>query len=238
MKRILKPSSTILIGIILIFLNIRSFGQPRGMTMSQVNKQTGQWVANQQMQFMQQMMMSMRGVTATEQEFTFDVVMIDSTKKQVTSAIYTDSVTKKHFIVWIDNQYKKSDTNRYKKIFPSQTRSLNYIISAKDDDNPGRYIPAVITDSCWMFKTLTCLISIYTFDGLNGVYAMDQGAIVGVQLNSGPILLYTEDNLKAMVGDNLEAQQLILQKKYVRAIKKYNRDTEKQRPKDKPEAAD
>jgi hypothetical protein len=237
MKRILKSSIVFLISTLLIFLSLRSFGQPRGMTMSQVNKQTGQWVANQQMQFMQQMM-SMRGVTGTEQEFTFDVVMLDSTKKQVTSAIYTDSVTKKHFIVWVDKQYKKSDTNRYKKIFPAQTRSLNYIISAKDDDNPGRFIPGVITDSCWMFKTLTGPISVYTFDGLNGMAAMDQGAIVGVQLNNGPILLYTEDNLKSMVGDNLEAQQLILQKKYVRAIKKYNRDTEKQKPKDKPEVAE
>lgn len=237
MKRILKPSLTILISIILISLSTRSFGQPRGMTMTQVNKQTGQWVMNQQMHFMQQMMMNMHGVTATMQEYDFNATMRDSTTQQVTSAIYRDSITKKHFIVLVDKRFKKTDTNRYKRIYPSQTRSLTCVLVAKTDDDPGRYLPAVISDSCWMFKTLIGAINVYTFDSYTEAGNFDDGAIVGIQLKDGPILAYTEENLKTMVGDDLEAQQLILEKKYVRAIKKYNRDIENHKPKDKPELA-
>lgn len=238
MKRAFKTPLIFSANAVLIFLSLHSLAQPRGMTMSQVNKQTGQWVMNQQMRFMQQMMMNMHGVTATMQEYDFNVTMRDSTAQQVTSAIYRDSITKKRFIVLVDKRFKKTDTNRYKRIYPSQTRSLTCVLVAKSDDEPGHYLPAVISDSCWMFKTLTGAINVYTFDSYTETGNFDDGAIVGIQLKDGPIVAYTEENLKTMAGDDLEVQQLILEKKYVRAIKKYNRDIEKHKPKDKPETAD
>ena len=55
MKSISKTTFAFSIAIAFIFLSLQSFAQPRGMTMSQVNQQTGRWAANQQMQFIQRM---------------------------------------------------------------------------------------------------------------------------------------------------------------------------------------
>ncbi|MBS1529042.1 MAG: hypothetical protein JSU01_01940 [Bacteroidetes bacterium] len=238
MRITFRTSLAFPIAILFTFLSLQSFAQPRGMTMNQVYSQVNKEWINQRLQQMQMDMMNMlhTGI-ATQQEFDFIVTMHDSTTKQVNSALFTDSVTKKHFIVWVDKSFKKSDTNRYKKIFPSQTQSLTCVLAAKTDDDPGHYVPGIITDSCWMFRTLTGPINVYTFDACSPTGGFDDGAIVGIQLKDGPIVAYTEENLKAMVNDDLEALQLILEKKYVRAIKKFNRDIQKHKPVDKPETA-
>lgn len=212
-------------GILFVFLTKTSFAQYPGM--GAFRAQQNRQFVNQQMQ-MQMQMMNMRGVTATIQEYDFNVTMRDSTSKEITSAIYTDSVTKKHFIVWVDKQYKKSDTNRYKKIFPSQTLSLTCVLIKKDEDNPGSYLSGKVTDSCWMFKTLSGPINVYTYDGYTDAGGIDQSAIVGIQLNNGPILQFNEGNLKTMVGQNTKALELITDKKYLRAIKRYNKDNAKE----------
>ena len=214
------------VAFLFIFISKTSFAQPRGMTMNQVYSQLNKQDMNQRMQ-MQMQMMNMRGVTATLQEYDFNVTMRDSTTKEITSAIYTDSVTKKHFIVWVDKKYKKSDTNRYKKIYPTQTSSLTCVLIKKDEDNPGSYLPGKITDSCWMFKTLSGAINVYTYDGYNDAGQVDQTAIIGIQLNNGSIVQFNEGNLKTMVGQNAKALELIADKKYLRAIKRYNKDIEK-----------
>jgi hypothetical protein len=212
------------IGALFITLTKTSFAQYPGM--GAFRAQQNQQFINQQMR-MQMQMMNMRGVTATLQEYCFNVTMRDSTTKEITSAIYTDSATKKHFIVWVDKKYKKSDTNRYKKIYPAQTSSLTCVLIKKDEDNPGSYLPGKITDSCWMFKTLSGAINVYTYDGYNDAGQVDQTAIVGIQLNNGPILQFNEGNLKTMIGQNAKALELIADKKYLRAIKRYNKDVEK-----------
>jgi hypothetical protein len=212
------------IGVLSISITKTSFGQYPGM--GAFRAQQNQQFINQQMR-MQMQMLNMRGVTATLQEYDFNVTMRDSTTKEITSAIYTDSVTKKHFIVWVDKKYKKSDTNRYKKIYPIQTLSLTCVLTKKDEDNPGSYLPGKITDSCWMFKTLSGAINVYTYDGYNDAGQADQTAIVGIQLNNGPVLQFNEGTLKTMVGQNAKALELIADKKYLRAIKRYNKDIEK-----------
>jgi hypothetical protein len=210
-----------------IFLSTESFAQPRGMTMSQVNQQTGRWVANQQMQFMRQMqMMNVRGAYSNMQEYDFQVTMLDSTKKEITSAIYTDTLTKKRFIIGVDKSFKKSDTNRYKKIYPSQTRYFACVLIAKDDDNPGSYLQGKVTDSCWLFKTITGPINGYSDAAVDGNGTINQSGIIAIQLKDGPILQLTAENLRPMVGQNGKALELIADKKYVRALKKYNRDNE------------
>ncbi|HEX3383807.1 MAG TPA: hypothetical protein VHS53_01400 [Mucilaginibacter sp.] len=235
MKIMLKPSIKLSLTVLFIFLVKTVSAQYPGMRAFRA-QQNRQFI-NQQMQMQMQMMNMLHTGVATVQEYDFNVTLRDSTTKLVTSAIYRDSLTKRHFIVLVDKRFKKTDTNRYKKIYPSQTRSLTCVLIAKTDDDPGHYVPGVITDSCWMFKTLTGSINVYTFDSCSPTGDFDEGAIVGVQLKNGPIVAYTEENLKTMAGNDLEVQQLILEKKYVRAIKKYNRNRERNKPADKPESA-
>ena len=229
MKNIFKTLLIFSVSIALIFLNLQSFAQPRGMTMNQVNQQTGRWVANQQMQFMRQMQMNMHGVGGGALEFDFQVTMLDSTKKEVRSAIYTDTIAKSRFIVWVDKQYKKSDPNRYKRIYPSQTKCLTWVEAQKNEENedPGKYRVGKVTDSCWMFKTTSGSINVYNDMAYNYSGGGYQDAIVGIQLNNGPILPFNEANLKNMVGGNPKALELIANKKYQKAIDRYNRDSEK-----------
>jgi len=107
MQYICKTLIASSICILIIFLSTASFAQPRGMTMSQVNQQTGRWAANQQMQFMRQMqLMNVRGAYSTMQEYDFQVTMLDSTKKEITSAIYTDTISKRRFIIWVEIRYQ------------------------------------------------------------------------------------------------------------------------------------
>lgn len=223
MKYINKPAITILSAFLFIFCAKTSFAQYPGM--AAVRQQQTMQLANQQMNSMMQMMM-MRGVYSSNEEFDFQVTLKDSTTKVITSAIYTDTVIKKRFIVLVDKKFKKSDTNRYKRIYPSQTLKLTCVLIPKDEDNPGSYLNGIITDSCWMFKTISGHINAYSYVIWNMQGPMDHAPIIGIQLNNGPIVAFTNANMTAMVGNNTKALELIADKKYLRAIKKFNRDNE------------
>ncbi|MDB5139230.1 MAG: hypothetical protein JWR12_1146 [Mucilaginibacter sp.] len=233
MNRIFRPLTTVLTGIILIFLSVNCLAQYPGMGAFRA-QQSAQF-ANQQMNMMMQMM-NMRGVTGTIIQYDFEVILLDSTKKEVTSAMYTDSATKRHFIVVIDKKYKKSDTNRYKRIYPSQTLYIQRNIAL----NTGQYLihknvqaPAPIyyrgapTDSCWMFKVISGSINAYSYSSEEDDISFNPSSIVGIQLNNGSILKLNQENLKLMVGNDIDVLESIERKNYYKAIKRYNRDIEK-----------
>jgi len=176
---------------------------------------------------MQMQMMNMRGLQATDKEYDFVVTLRDSTKKEVTSAIYTDSVSRKRFIILVDKKFNKSDTNRYKKIFPAQTLNLTCVLIPRDDDNnvPGNYLQGKPADTCWMFKAFKGRLTAYSYTINDGPF--DTSMITGIQLNDGPILKFTKENLKTMVGHDAKVLELIEDGKDIRAIKRFNRDSEK-----------
>jgi hypothetical protein len=191
------------------------------MTQFRANQNT-QFI-NQQMQ-KQMQMMNLRGVTSGDIEYDFEVIMKDSTKKQVTSAIYSDS-TKKHFIVYVDKKYKRDDKNRYKIIYPSETITLICVLDARNDyyNTPGHYIRSIPTDSCWMFKVISGRINLYS----SMVNSLTETNAVGIQVNDGPIIPFNEDNLKPIITNDQDAMKRFENKKYIKAIKKYNDDVEK-----------
>jgi hypothetical protein len=187
-----------------------------------------------QSQMMMQMM-NMPHVTASKLEYNFEVFLRDSTKLEVTSGMYTDSVTKRHFIVIVDKKFKKSDTNRYKKIYPAQTLYIQRNIAIRGPvlihNNikapPPVYYKGAANDTCWMFKVLSGAINVYSFSGEEDGLYFDEASIVAIQLNNGPILNFNEENLKLMVGDDINSLESIKKKSYFKAIKKFNKDAEK-----------
>lgn len=209
--------------LLLLFTAKHSFAQFPGM--SKVYSNMAMQNGNQQMNMMMRTM-NMRGVVATQQEYDFEVTMLDSTRKQITSAIFNDTIARSRFIVWVDKSYQKSDPNRYKRIYPFQTKNLTCVLIPKDEDNQdqGKYLYGKITDSCWMFKGIAGPINAY----YNSVPDDASSIIVGIQLNNGPILQFSEANLKSMVGQNIKVLDLISSKKYAKAIKRYNKDAEKE----------
>jgi len=181
--------------------------------------------ADQQMQRMMQTM-NMRGVQTTLEEYDFVVTLRDSTKKEVKSAIYIDSVSKKRFIVLVDKKYKKTDTNRYKKIYAGQTLAISREYYESNSFN-ARKITGRANDSCWMFKVISGPISVYSSSCEEDEYDFNQFSFIGLQLNNGPIINFSVENLKTMVGTDIEALKSIEEKNLTKAVKKYNRRVEK-----------
>lgn len=230
MKITLKSTSSFPVIIALILLSLQSFAQPRGMTMSQVNQQTGRWAANQQMQFMQQMQMNTnwRRTAGTGDKYT--VVFKDSTVKKIVSLMYTDTVLHKNFLIFVDKNFPKSDTaHRIKKIYSDQTKS----ISTDDHDVWGAIQNGTPNDSCWTFKVISGHLTVYARTAgylmATGPYSndFDLSVITGLQLDNGPIEKYSEANLEKMVSQNQDALNDVKKKKYYKAVKRYNRDAEK-----------
>ncbi len=197
--------------------------------------------AQQNMRFVQQQMfMQMNMMNYTDRDYnpkyTFIVTMKDSTKVTVDSQILNDTTLKRNYLLLVDKKFKKSDSNRYKKIYPSQTISIARDISSaavsvhtNAEEPPPVYFVGKATDSCWTFKVITGAITAYSsLSELPDDYVFKPFAITAIQLNNGPIVKYTEDNLKQMIGqDDLDALEYIQKKNYFKAIKKYNKDAEK-----------
>jgi hypothetical protein len=229
----MKPQTLLTLSVLFLIVSIPAFAQYPGM--AAFRQQQNMEFANRQMLSMMQLM-GMRGVSGTPVEYDFDVILRDSTKQQITSAMYTDSVTKKHFIVLVDKKYKKSDTNRYKRIYPAQTLYIQRnvatavgpgLIHNNAKAPPPVYFKGKATDSCWMFKVISGPITAYSYSAEEDDDMMfNPYSIVGIQLNDGPILNFSAENLKEMVGENLDALQFILKKNYYKAIKKFNKETE------------
>jgi hypothetical protein len=216
------------LGLLLIFSAKNSLAQFPGM--NRVYSNMARQNANQQMRMQMQMNTNWR--FGAGKGTTYQVTFKDSSVKQVVSFMYTDTVLHKNFIVFVDKKFPKSDTvHRNQKIYTDQT----LYISTNRDIQSDKPIYGMPNDSCWMFtviggpltvyaRSMDYLITLSTFvpsDELN------IPTIIGIQLNDGLILPFNADNLKNMVGQNARALELIADKKYLRAIKRYNKDNEK-----------
>jgi len=188
-----------------------------------------------QNQMMMQMSSLNRGYADYNISYTFVVTMKDGTKKEVDSKIYNDTIVKKNYLLLVDKSFKRSDTNRYKKIYPAQTISIARNVAAPGDvihknavQPPPVYFKGMPSDSCWMFKVVAGPISAYSYlSEQEDDQVFNPYAVVAIQLNDGPLMPLTDENLKQMVGQDINALEDIQKKNYFRAIKKYNKDVEK-----------
>ena len=234
MKSIFKISLSFSIATAFIFLSLQSFAQPRGMTMNQVysqlNKQDMNMRFQRQMQTM--MMMTLNWRANAGKGTTYQVTLKDSSVKQVVSFMYIDTTLHKNFLLSVDKKYPKSDSaHRYQKIYSDQTLYISAVVNGSS----GQESYGVPKDSCWMFKVIDGSLTVYAkslnylteSDGLLNTTDFEPSAIVGIQLNDGPIEKYNKENLVKMVGGNMDAVEAIEKKKYYKAVRKYNHDAEK-----------
>jgi len=225
--KILAPLTLVLF---LVIPSEKAIAQYPGM--DAVRAKMSRDFANQQMQTQMQTQMNMlfnNNWRANVGKGTvYQVTLKDSSVLNVKSFQYTDTTSHKTFLVYENKNFKKSDSaHRYQKIYADQT----LYISVTDDDF-GRLSYGVPLDSCWMFKVMNGPISVYaksfyylTLAANGNEQEFDKGEIVGIQLNDGPIVQLTDDNLKGMLGQDAAALESLEKKKYYKAIKKYNRHT-------------
>lgn len=233
MKLYPKLKLALLVVTLLFFYSLRAFAQYPGM--NKVYSDMGRQDAQQHMDMMMRMN-ALRGANNVYNEkHSFIVTMLDSSKKEIYSKIYVDTVAKKMFLLYVDQSLKKTDTNRVRKIYPSQTiniaRSLippgtNAVRQNVVAPRPIYYIGKP-SDSCWMFKVISGPINAYSYLSEDG-QEFSPSTIVGIQLNNGPIINFTEGNLKQIIGqDDVDALQIVQNGNYLRAIKRYNSDMKK-----------
>jgi hypothetical protein len=161
----------------------------------------------------------------------YQVTLKDSSVKETLSYMYTDTISHKSFLLFEDKKVPKSDTaHHYQMIYTDQTLYISTIVDL--DANTEVY--GVPNDTCWAFKVISGPISVYakSFNYLTLAKNLNENEfdipeIVGVQLNDGPIVKLTHDNLKQMIGQDTNALETLEEKKYYKAVKKYNRHAEK-----------
>ena len=217
---------------LLFILSLQSLAQPRGMTMNQVYSQLNKQDMNQRFQMQMQAMMTANWRTYAGKGATYQVTFKDSSVKQVVSFMYIDTTSHKNFLLFVDKKYPKSDSaHRYQRIYSDQTLYISTVINSSS----GQESYGMPKDSCWMFKAIDGSLTVYAKSlnyltergGLLNEINFEPSAIVGIQLNDGPIKKYNKENLIKMVGQNTDALEAIEKGKYYKAIKKYNHDAEK-----------
>ncbi|MBD1366679.1 hypothetical protein IDJ77_22900 [Mucilaginibacter sp. ZT4R22] len=186
-------------------------------------------LARQNMQFQMQMQMNMnmmRGFyndSRANIKYTFKVTLKDSTSREVKSIIYLDTVLHKNYLVFENKDLPKKDSLRKQKIYADQTAN----ISRKGFG--ASYEPytmvGIANDSCWLFRAIKGnSINVYSFLSESEDGLLDESTLAAIQQNNGPIVKLNEENLKAMLADDPDALKYIKDKKYLKAIKTYNKN--------------
>lgn len=216
--------------VLLFFYSLQASAQYPGM--AAFRAQQSRQFANQQMQTQMQMMANMNWRRNVGQGDSYYVTFKDSTQKKVVSYMYYDSVQRKNYLVFVDKKFPKSDSaHRFQKIYPAQTLSLSY----------GTYewvkygFPS---DSGWTFKVVTGAISVYA----KGMYYSEitktpllssevsdflPAAIIGIQLNNGPVEKLTKEKVSKMISQDAKAVALLEKRGMYNAVERYNKDAEK-----------
>ena len=201
--------------------------------MRAVNQRIDRNFMNQQMQMMQQMQMtgSRWKFNDFSPEFTFKVTLLDGSTKDVVSAIYTDSVTKKSYLLLSGKHNKATDTATQVKLYPSQTQYISRNVPRPgyfdDGTAPEKPIFGKAADTCWMFCIKKGPLSLYSFLSQTEGDDIIPSAIVGIQLNDKAILQYNEGNLKQLILQDAGAMEYFNKKKYLKAVEKFNKDAKK-----------
>jgi len=149
----------------------------------------------------------------SDTKFFFKLMMKDSIVKEVKSFIFFDTTRKKTFIKNVNKSLPRSDSNRNEKIYCSDVIEVMGGVGST-----AMLLQGTITDSCWLFKTLTGHINVYsTYPEDNMNYS-----VTAIQLGMGRIEPFDPEKLKLIIAGNEKAVKQLSKKNYFNAIEKFN----------------
>ncbi len=232
-----KTLFSILILFLFLFCTNNLFAQYPGM--GAFRAQQSQQFINHQTQMMNNLRLMTNSRYSSYQELEYQVQYKDSAIKKVTSYMFYDTLTKKSFLIYVNKKFPKSDTlHRYEKIYPENTlKILAPITLERYGEKIEVNIEGMANDTCWVFKVLAGSISLHgkSTDYLfyyNSQFSFEAeiipSLIVGIQLKDGPILKYNLENLTNFMADNQKCLKLLQNKKFFKAINRYNADKVKE----------
>lgn len=116
-------------------------------------------------------------------------------------------------VSFIPNFISYMNGDRAVMIKPENTKSISRIT------REGKQLLGIPADSCWLFKTVSGKINIYSFlpeEGFSFAIAIQKG-------EDSLIIPFTTGAVKDMVADDPKAFKMAMNKKYVQAIEQYNK---------------
>ena len=151
--------------------------------------------------------------TTISQKHHFKIVFADGRDTTVYTRIIADSPAQ--YLMVENKSVGKKDSARHLKIFPSATKYISHLDVLSGGDFVGQ-----ASDSCWLFKVIGGKINAYTEMAESSV---TDDCIRYIQLGDGPMLSIKDPKAAELFAGDARAQELFADKKYNRAIKRYNR---------------
>jgi hypothetical protein len=150
-------------------------------------------------------------------KYEYIVTLKDSGDLYVKSKIHvgTDSSDNRAFLIFVDKNLPRSDSNRTRKIYCNETVRILRL-----DSRTGDPIRGIATDSCWLFKVVTGKISAYS--SLSEVENISSEYLAAIKVENGPIEPLNPDKLGPVLINNAKAYNAFVKKNYLLAIKIYN----------------
>jgi hypothetical protein len=143
-------------------------------------------------------------------KFRFKLKMKDSAEKEVKSFLFYDTSLKQTYIQYINKKLHREDRNRNEKIY------CNNVVSVMAGGSV--FLPGIITDSCWLFETLSGKITVYSI--YPEMYM--NTSIAAIKLTTGEIEPFDPEKLKLIIIGNEKAMKKYNKKNYFNAIEKFN----------------
>jgi hypothetical protein len=157
--------------------------------------------------------MPMPGHSPTiSQKHHFHIVFADGRDEFVYTKLIADSVSE--YLVLENKSVGKKDSGRFTRITPSQTKSISHVNVLTGQDYTGQP-----SDSCWLFKPIEGKINAYT---ALAEISVDDEFLLYVQAGDGPLIPIADPKAADLFSANSEAANLFSNKKYNKALKKYN----------------
>lgn len=141
------------------------------------------------------------------------VKMKDSTESVIKSFIFYDTIRKQTYVKHINKSLSKNDSGMNEKIYCSDVIEVKAAINSL-----APLMEGIITDSCWLFKTLSGKISVYSTYPENN----DNYSIAAIELVKGVIEPFDPEKLKLIIAGNEKAIRKFNKKNYFVAIEKFN----------------
>jgi hypothetical protein len=196
----------------ILFTAFCSYAQP----IQQAHRMVDRIHSQQQFHSFMQNMYMYNDAGLANHKYKFKVVMKDSTEKDVESKIYGDEKLKKSYLLKVNRNLPRKDSNRNERIYVDETIS----ITRQDEVDKAIIMTGLATDSCWQFKVISGHISAYSF--LSEKNYINSDYLAFFQVENGPIEPLIREKLEAIIKDDEKAYKVFKRKNYYKAILLYN----------------
>ncbi|WP_207536503.1 hypothetical protein [Desertivirga arenae] len=158
-------------------------------------------------------------------KYNFRVTFKDGTTKDIFSKIYTDTALHVSYLKLPNKKSSHNEGSREERIYPKQTLKISRLYENFKHPEKKETIEGLAADSCWLFKSISGKITAYSF--LSERLDMHTGYLSAIQVDSGAILNFSPEQLRAVISNSDKAMRSFNKQDYYQAIIRYNAEIKK-----------